>query len=62
VQEQGDKALEKLEVDLCQHKLNSIKEKVAPVPETRHRERARESQSERERKRERKRAFERERV
>mmetsp|Transcript_53926 Transcript_53926/g.128175 ORF Transcript_53926/g.128175 Transcript_53926/m.128175 type:complete len:466 (-) Transcript_53926:74-1471(-) len=28
VQEQSDKALEKLEVDLCQHKLNSIKEKV----------------------------------
>mmetsp|Transcript_31400 Transcript_31400/g.79014 ORF Transcript_31400/g.79014 Transcript_31400/m.79014 type:complete len:480 (-) Transcript_31400:255-1694(-) len=28
VQENNDKTLEKLEVDLCQHKLNSIKEKV----------------------------------
>jgi len=27
-QEQNDKQVEKLEVDLCQHKLNSIKEKV----------------------------------
>ena len=35
VQEQGDKALEKLEVDLCQHKLNSIKEKVRDRPRER---------------------------
>ncbi len=29
-QENNDKTLEKLEVELCQHKLNSIKEKVVP--------------------------------
>ncbi len=29
-QENNDKTLEKLEVELCQHKLNSIKEKVGP--------------------------------